>query len=63
MHASLAAQRVAVALDLRIPAGDVHGDLSRLMYPIRRLVTSGQDIPVNMELLFGPSWEEHVKKV
>lgn len=30
--------------------------------PLRRLVITGQDTPKNMQLLFGPQWERHIKK-
>ncbi|MCJ1245313.1 hypothetical protein MMC30_002517 [Trapelia coarctata] len=34
-----------------------------LMYPVRRLVVTGQDTPENMVILFGPKWEADVKQI
>ncbi|KAL8804725.1 MAG: hypothetical protein Q9182_002417 [Xanthomendoza sp. 2 TL-2023] len=53
------AQSLAQRLQLDFPTSP--NDLqSTLMYPIRRLVVTGEDTPENLTLLLGPLWEYHV---
>ncbi|KAL9588600.1 MAG: hypothetical protein Q9203_002585 [Teloschistes exilis] len=41
----------------------MHGFKAGLMYPIRRLVITGEDSPANMKLLFGPKWKADTAKI
>jgi len=51
-----------IQLDLFDPKGSPHGFKGGLVYPLRRLVVSGKDIPENMAILFGPTWENDMKR-
>lgn len=50
------AQALAVRLGLEFPESYV-GFKSGLVYPIRRLIITGEDTPANLALLLGPLWE------
>jgi hypothetical protein len=50
------AQALATRLGLEFPDGFT-GFKAGMMYPMRRLIVSGEDTPANMLLLFGPTWE------
>jgi hypothetical protein len=54
---------LARRLRLDLPKGDLYGFKAGMMYPMRRLVTTGEDTPENMATLFGPTWEKDVKKL
>lgn len=56
-HTKPEAQALATRIGLDIPQGTVHGFHSGLMYPLHRLVTSGEDTPANMAILLGPTWK------
>lgn len=58
-HSQPAAQALAERLGLSLiqPDAGTVGMKSGLIYPIRRLVVTGEDTPENMEILLGPEWE------
>ncbi|KAL8684037.1 MAG: hypothetical protein Q9186_000067 [Xanthomendoza sp. 1 TL-2023] len=53
------AQSLAQRLHLDFPTSS-NGLQGVLMYPIRRLVITGEDTPENLTLLLGPLWESHL---
>lgn len=56
-HKKPAARALATRLGLHLPERLAPGIESGLMYPMRRLIISGEDTPENKAILFGPSWE------
>ncbi|KAK3903551.1 hypothetical protein C8A05DRAFT_43218 [Staphylotrichum tortipilum] len=56
-RADPAAQALMRSLNLGPPPP--HGGIA---LPLRRLVVTGQDTSENMQLLFGPQWERHIKE-
>lgn len=50
------AERLSLSL-VRPESGSSPGMQGGLIYPIRRLVVTGEDTSVNMEILLGPEWE------
>lgn len=60
-HQSPAAVDLAKRLGLDLPTAETEGFKSGLMYPMRRLVITGEDTPKNKELFFGPNWETETK--
>ncbi|KAG6368943.1 hypothetical protein INS49_003161 [Diaporthe citri] len=54
-HQQKEARALGDKLGLSFPNGSAGGPESDFMYPIRRLVVTGQDTPSNMRLLFGTS--------
>lgn len=51
------ARALATRLGLDVPQGTMQGYKCGLIYPMRRLVISGEDSSANMAILFGSSWE------
>jgi hypothetical protein len=42
-------------LQLHMPRGEMHGFKAGLVYPMRRLIISGEDTLANVATLFGPT--------
>lgn len=51
------AQSLAISLGLDFPTSQSDGFKGGLVYPIRRLITTGEDNPTNFASLLGPLWE------
>ncbi|KAG8532349.1 uncharacterized protein KY384_002834 [Bacidia gigantensis] len=51
------AQALAARLGLDFPSNSPHGYQCGLVYPIRRLIVTGEDSPENYAILLGPLWE------
>ncbi|KAL8938864.1 MAG: hypothetical protein Q9216_003667 [Gyalolechia sp. 2 TL-2023] len=62
-HKSPAAIDLAKRLGLDLPTPETEGIKSGLMYPMRRLVITGEDTPENQEIFFGPDWEAETKEL
>lgn len=56
-HTKPEAPTLATRLGLHLPEGLAHGIESGLMYPMRRLIISGEDTPEKKAILLRPSWE------
>ncbi|ORY56421.1 uncharacterized protein BCR38DRAFT_414572 [Pseudomassariella vexata] len=52
-HLNEEARALAESLNLNLPQGSPGGLESSLLYPLRRLIVTGQDTLGNMQLLFG----------
>jgi hypothetical protein len=66
VHTKPEARELAARLQLHMPRGEMHGFKAGLVYPMRRLIISGEDTPANMATLFGPTWANEtngVKKI
>ncbi|MCJ1465210.1 hypothetical protein MMC07_003826 [Pseudocyphellaria aurata] len=50
------AQALAARLGLEFPTS-YFGFKAGLLYPVRRLIVTGEDTPANLEILLGPLWE------
>lgn len=63
-HIDADAKALANRLRLELPGGKVvFGMVGGLMYPVRRLVVTGEDTPANFRTLFGPGWESCIPDV
>ncbi|KAI4178876.1 MAG: hypothetical protein L6R41_008168 [Letrouitia leprolyta] len=60
-HQSPAAVDLAQRLGLDLPTPETQGFKCGLMYPMRRLVITGEDTPENRAIFFGPDWEAETK--
>lgn len=52
VHTKPKARELAARLQLHMPRGEMRGFKAGLMYPMRRLIISGED----MATLFSPTW-------
>lgn len=57
------AQTLASRLGLDFPAGLQDAPKSGLIYPIRRLITTGEDTPTNYTTLLGPLWSTKTRSI
>lgn len=57
------AQSLATSLGLEFPSSEFDGFKSGLVYPIRRLIITGEDNPTNFAALLGPLWEVKTREI
>ena len=62
-HTDPSARALASRLNLDLPQGKSNGFKCGLMYPMRRLILTGEDNSENKRLLFGPTWEGNTKAI
>lgn len=56
-------KRMAKEMHLELPKKETTGNRANVKYPLRRLVLTGNDTDENMELFFGPKWNDAEKGI